>query len=275
MYFKSQEVKIQGINNQPTIAFPVIDYMIPDFALEVAEETGTLAAEITLTSANINRAHGVIKRLMELGKVFNQCEIRFHLKPLPQYDFVASDNQRVEATEKIKKVVNFLTEKIAPCFLTIHSPGIWDSEVFLNEAFEDLKALCRKAMQNGVVICLENMASGWTSDPERLIEVADKSGVSIVLDIGHFNSSECCRFNLWHRREVVEALGVFTVGAHIYEYEHNGHIPAKDHYLLWDALEALFLTKASWWVIEHNDRESFFDTYSIIKEFLEYKKGGR
>lgn len=118
------------------------------------------------------------------------------------------------------------------------------------------------------------MASGWTSKPENLIEAAERSSVSLVLDVGHFNSSDCCRLSHWSGREIVEALGNFAVGAHIYECEHGGHMPALDHYLLWDVFEALWLTKATWWVIEHPDRESFFATYSIIKEFLEYKKEG-
>ncbi len=248
--------------------------MIPDFALKVAEETGALAAEVTLTSANINQVEKVLKKLKGLSKDFENYEIRFHLKPLPHYDFAVSRDQRINAIKKIEKVVSFLAEKYAPCFLTIHS-GICGTEDFLNEAIEDLETFCKKATQNGVVICLENMASGWTSQPEKLVEVAEKSKIPIVLDIGHFNSSECCRLNLWRRREVVEALGGFTIGAHIYDHEHNGHVPAKDHYLLWDALESLCLTKATWWVIEHRDRESFFDTYFIVKEFLKCQRGRR
>lgn len=258
----------------PTVAFPVIDYRVPRYVMEIASRTGTLAAEITLTLANIGKAIKVVEELKKLSSNFDYFEVRFHLKPLPQYDFAVSYDGRNQALKKIIEVIDFLSERVGPGFLTVHSPGFDGFDIVTSEVIESLGVAVSEASKKGMVLCLENMASGWTSRPENLVEVAGKSGISIVLDIGHFNSSECCRMKQWQRREVIEALGVFTVGAHIYDHEEGGHIPASDHYLLWDALEALFLTRASWWVIEHTDKDSFFRTYSIIKEFLEYKRGG-
>lgn len=256
----------------PTIAVSVPGFKVPGYIYKMAEKTGVLAAEITLSSSTVSDALKLAELLVRDGKGFKKCEVRFHSKSITALDFATPGDAGMIACERLSKMIKAITENYGPTYLTIHSPSsLSSSEV--DEALERLHKLSKYASRQGAVLCLENLSFGWTSKPENLIRAAEKAKTSLVIDIGHINSSDDCRSGIFTRRTFIEAVGAYAVAAHIYEHEDTGHCSTDDCHLVWDALEALMFTPASWWVIELEKEEAFMQTFKLLESFLNHLNG--
>lgn len=245
---------------KPVIAAPVkktTEYKVPPCAEFLIQETGVCALELTVTPSSLTRARRFVRKL---ESEFKNLELRFHLVPRPEYDICAAGEIGEKAREKVASVVNFISEFASPAFLTVHSLAASDEE-----SVEGVKELNKQALRKGVVISLENLASGWTSEPLRLLEFASATGVRLTIDIGHLNTSEAVRSGRYTRAAIVEMLGPFACAAHIYEHEENGHQAADDLLIMLDALHVLKLTSADWWVIELDEAGDFRKMFELVR----------
>lgn len=236
----------------PTIAVPIKNstcYALPPCFDYLKERTGYAALEITITPSSMSKVRSFIRQLQS-------TEVRFHLSPRPEFDICAGQT----AFEKVKQVIDSLAGMASPTFLTLHSFKPPD-----RESVEAVKELNKQSLRKGVVISLENLASGWTAEPEKLLDFAETTGVRLTVDIGHLNTSDQVRSGRYSRAEIIEMLGPFACSAHIYEHEENGHQAADDLFIMLDALQLLRLSPADWWVIELEDTEDFRKMFELIE----------
>jgi sugar phosphate isomerase/epimerase len=134
-------------------------------------------------------------------------------------------------------------------------------------ALDNLSALVAYGAARGVTVCLENLRRGWTSDPDRFLELVQRSGASVTFDLGHANSS-----SLSHRRlEFLDRVAPRVVNAHVYAYEqeHVGHLAPSDLSVLRPLLAALLATSCDWWLIELSDRAAMERTRALLVDFLD------
>ena len=266
----------------PTLAVP-LKACSPDRRVDVlAERTGTLACEFTFTPSSLREvvscARAVVSGTSPYGRGDGESdvsgEVRFHARAMPALDFALPGEEGEGACVRLRKAITEIGERFGPTYLTIHS-GIDEDELDMAVALERLANLRDLAASRGIVLCLENLACGWTSNPSNLVRAAQESGVRLTVDIGHINSCENCRSGTYTRRSFIEEIGVFVAAAHVYEYEDEGHRCDHDCALTWDALEALLLTDADWWVVELFDEDAFAMMLEEVEAFLAHAFGSR
>ncbi len=142
----------------------------------------------------------------------------------------------------------------------------WDATI------TGLRGLVNLADNMGLRICLENLASGWTSRPELFAELLRNSGCKGTLDVGH---ARVCRQVVSGGCEVED----FTLpqaelfrNAHIYHEEDPilGHVPPIDLADIQDRLRLLRrLPLCDWWVLELRTEADLLQTLSVTREFFE------
>lgn len=239
---------------------------LPNNALKIAEETGNLSLEITVKPSGFKKISKYIKRVEDLGKSFRKTNIRFHAEPGGEMDFSVEGEEGKKAVKKIKSIINFVSENIEFSYLTVHAPGsgIRNEE----KAVSRLKALVEYGERRGVVVSLENLASGWTSNPIVLQNIVKDTSSSVTLDIGHINSCSLIRNGKMSRNRFLEYLGPYIVGAHIYEFEEGRHVCPQDPYIVFDLMELLLYTNADWWVFELTEKDDFEKMYGWAKQII-------
>ena len=102
----------------------------------------------------------------------------------------------------------------------------------------------------GITICLENLRSGPTSNPETVAEWARESGAMITLDIGHAVSCQRVKEGTLTPLDFVETLADRLHEVHMYEREENRHYPPQDMSVLGPIVDRLLDTQCRWWTIE-------------------------
>lgn len=122
----------------------------------------------------------------------------------------------------------------------------------------------------GVQVCLENLATGWSSRPELFEKLVRKSNAGVTLDLGHArvcSSVETRRFDL---EDFVLPHPRRVFNAHVYHEERNErHLPPSSLEDLRDRLGLLSCVACNWWVLELREEGALQTTLKIVKEFLE------
>lgn len=248
----------------PLIAFPVKsirECAVAGEILDCYRDLPYIAAELTITGKSLSRAKNFARMLL------NACPekrvyLRFHAPRHLNYDPFAKGFEGETAARSISKLVDFISGEFGGGFLVLHSTSKPDSK-----SIENCRNLAASSLSRGVVLCLENLADGWTSDIRAFCEVLDVSGLKAVLDIGHLNSSDCLRYSSLGRLEAVEMLLPHLAGAHVYEFESCGHHPFTDFYLVGEVLQLLFENGIYWWVVELEDPYLFVQVFKLVKSF--------
>ncbi len=132
----------------------------------------------------------------------------------------------------------------------------------------NLARLVDYAAQQGAKICLENLRFGPTSNPETVVQWAEKSGASITLDVGHAVSCERVRKGDLTVPHIVEMFSHALEEVHFYEYETDTHYAPKDMSVLGPIVDSLLLTNCRWWTIELTGFEDILKTRELILEHV-------
>lgn len=261
----------------PTVAVSVRAGEVDGRLRALAGRTGVVAAEVTFTPSGVGAAVRFARRLRDGvavvgGGEIRRREVRFHAKAMPAFDVGAPGEEGEQARAQLLKAVEAIADGYGPTHLTVHSLVDLEGDA-VRVPIERLRAVREHAAAHGVALCLENLASGWTADPRNLVAAVEGAGVSLTLDVGHVNSCEGCRRGRYTRRAFIEAVGEFIVAAHLYEYEESGHQRDGDCSLTWDAMEALLVTNADWWVIELEEEGQFVSMLDEVVGFLDHVRG--
>jgi sugar phosphate isomerase/epimerase len=115
-------------------------------------------------------------------------EVRYHCS-WPRFDIAYAD-QRAEQVMHIFRLIIELISKAGGRYITVHI-GLGQSsveELKWEKAIENLSSLVLFGAERGITICLENITTGWTSNPKMFKTLVDKSGAGVTLDIGHVHA---------------------------------------------------------------------------------------
>ncbi len=156
-------------------------------------------------------------------------------------------------------------------FMTIHL-GLG------RQSYEDLSwersvkrlgELVRYGEALGVCVCLENLASGWSSRPELFEKLVRKSSAAVTLDIGHARMSPSVQSQRFDLEDLVTPHHRRVFNAHIYHEERNDrHTAPSSLEDLVDRLHLLTCLPCDWWVLELREEKALLDTLRVVREFL-------
>ena len=210
-------------------------------------------------------------RLLNRIEKFQPLEIRYHCA-FNGLDLGDADPRRAEwAAETFMRacrIVSFLDGR----FMTVHLGLGRESyeDLSWNRSVEGLADLVSLGEALGVRVCLENLASGWSSRPELFEKLVRKSGAGVTLDIGHARMSPSVRRQRFAFEDFIAPHYDRICNAHIYHEEREDkHTPPTR---LGDMVERLGLLSwlpCDWWVLELREESALIQTLGVVREFLE------
>ncbi|MGV8074788.1 MAG: sugar phosphate isomerase/epimerase family protein [Syntrophobacteraceae bacterium] len=198
-------------------------------------------------------------------------EVRYHCA-FKGVDLGDADIARAKEAMEIFRKVCRLVSRLGGKFMTVHMglgrssyDGLsWEHSV---GALADLVSF---AEEIGVNVCLENLASGWSSRPELFERLVRKSNVGVTLDIGHARVSPSVQSEHYAFEDFVSPHHERVFNAHIYHEEKDDQHTAPEKLEdLADRLHLLSCLPCDWWVLELREKSALFSTLKVVREFLD------
>jgi hypothetical protein len=126
----------------------------------------------------------------------------------------------------------------------------------------------------GIRICLENLVSGWTGEPEFYEKLLRKTNCRGTLDIGHAHVCSAVKSRAYDVEDFALPHPERILNAHIYHEETStGHIPPKDASDLEERLHLLErLPLCDWWVLELREEKALLQTLDCVREYLQSRR---
>jgi sugar phosphate isomerase/epimerase len=214
-------------------------------------------------------------RLLKKISRLHPLEVRYHCA-FKGIEFGDADPTNAdEAMETYRKVCRMVS-RLDGRFMTVHlglGPRSSD-ELSWERSVEGLAELVSYAESLGVTLCLENLASGWSSWPELFERLIRKSNAGVTLDIGHARVSpsvESCRYDF---EDFVSPHHERVFNAHIYHEEReDGHLPPGQLEDVEDRLFLLSMLPCDWWVLELREEAALLSTLRVVRQFMEMRFG--
>jgi sugar phosphate isomerase/epimerase len=148
--------------------------------------------------------------------------------------------------------------------ITFHVGLNRDDPIDPGRAMENLAKLVMRAQELGIIICLENLRRGLTSDPETVLNWAQVAGSMITLDIGHAVSCQRVQNGELSVIDFVDAFADRLYEVHMYEREVGRHYPPQDMRILGPIVDRLLGTRCAWWTIELDDYAEALSTRNLL-----------
>ena len=214
-------------------------------------------------------------RWVKLVSALEPLELRFHC-PFMRLDIGHEDSSEGERAVGVFRRIIQLVSKIGGKYLTLHVGLGRDTTKILSwsDTIDNLRLMVHYGGERGVVVCLENLAWGWTSKPNLFEKLVRRSGAGVTFDVGHAHACEAVRSRQYVEEDFVSPHPDRVYSAHVYHTEISGigHLPPEDVDDLWDRLEILQRIGCSWWTLEVKDVEGLLKTKSVIEAFLDHSK---
>ncbi len=251
---------------KPTIAIPNIFGKDAERLASFARRHGIGGIEWSLDPLDFDELPGVMQAL-------EGFEVRFHARFFG-VDLAYNDHHRSNVSMKLFRSAADHAASSGKSYLTIHI-GLGHSSMgplSWKRALENLAALADHGAENGVTVCLENLATGWTSDPDLFSQLIRYSGARVTLDIGHAHAAgegldRIFRQFFFQNRERI-------AGAHIYHTEIDGigHVPPGDIDDIRTRLDLLSLCGCRWWVIELFSPGEVLQARQLLEEYFDERE---
>jgi sugar phosphate isomerase/epimerase len=159
--------------------------------------------------------------------------------------------------------------------LHVGSHGLGPEEWDWDTLCRNLTALLDYAARRDVLLTVENLRLGLTSDPETFARLLRTTGAPACFDVGHAHGSEWVRRGRGSVVDVLRAIPTRVTAAHVYYTEtEDTHHPATDVAQLAPALDALIQAGCDWWVVELHTREALERTRAVLDQYLAIHAGG-
>ena len=214
-------------------------------------------------------------RWVKLLSALEPLELRFHC-PFMKLDIGHEDSGKGERAMGIFQRIIQLVSKADGKYLTLHIGLGHDTTKILswNDTIENLRQMVHYGAERGVVVCLENLAWGWTSKPNLFEKLVRRSGAGVTFDIGHAYACEAVRSQQFAAEDFVSPHPDRVYNAHIYHTEIAGvgHLPPENVEELRDRLAVLQRIGCNWWTLEVKDVEGLLKTKSVVESYLEQNK---
>lgn len=194
---------------------------------------------------------------------------RFHA-PAADMELGHRDPAVAEASLRyLLMYIEFLAE-MAQTTLTVHvgSRAIQMELLQWERTLDHLRRAAEAGRSLGVTVCLENLKGGWTSDPHRLLAMAEATGSAITFDLGHAGASPFVReggtLEAFHA-----VVGKRIANVHVYEIEtpDGRHLPLEDTAGCGPTLDALLAGGHRTWVLELSTRDDLEQTRRALQAY--------
>ena len=214
-------------------------------------------------------------RWVKYLSVLKPLELRFHC-PFMKVD-IGHENtgNGMRAVGIFQRIIQ-LVSKADGKYLTLHI-GLGHNTTRIlswNDTIDNLRNTVQYGAERGVVVCLENLAWGWTSKPNLFEKLVRRSGAGVTFDIGHANACEAVRSQQYTAEDFVAPHSERVFSAHVYQTEISGvgHLPPRGVEEIQDRLEILRRIGCPWWTLEIKDVEGLLKTKSVVETFLRRNK---
>ncbi|MBN1318044.1 MAG: sugar phosphate isomerase/epimerase [Anaerolineales bacterium] len=220
------------------------------------------AAEYTPDPQALSQIPEHLNPLLQSG-----IPVRYHAF-FPKYEIGHQDavqaKQALLFYESIFEAIQGLGEQVMTFHIGLDSRIPLDAE----RAKDNLARLADLAREKGIILSLENLRKGITSNPETVLAWSKNAGIPITLDIGHAASSVYTQENKLCVLDYVEYFGDRLIEAHVYEKETDRHYPPEDMSMLGPVLERLLDMNCRWWTIELEDYGEALATRNMITDTI-------
>ena len=241
--------------------------LLRDFALE----NGFHGIDWSFDMSNLPETPLEASRWATRISTLAPLEVRFHC-PFPQLDIGHEDPSRQQAAVDIFEGIIRLVSKGGGRYLTIHVGLGHDTTRVLSweSTISRLRDLVLYGESQNVVLCLENLAWGWTSKPNLFEKLIRHSGAGVTFDIGHARACEAVRSRQYGSEDFVSPHMERVANAHVYhdEIEGVGHVPPKSVSDIADRLDILVQSGCPWWTLEIRETEGLAQTKGVVDDYL-------
>jgi sugar phosphate isomerase/epimerase len=202
----------------------------------------------------------------------HQIPVRYHAF-FPQYPLGHTNSeiaeQALNAHIELLETIEGRGEQV----ITIHIGLDRSAPLDTVRVVKHLTRLVKAASDRGVIICLENLRSGLTSNPKTVVDWASKSSALITLDIGHAASCAQVTEGSLTVLDFAQSFADRLYEVHMYGREEDRHYPPQDMVTLGPVVDYLLETRCSWWTIELDDYDEILATKALLQNYLESKGG--
>ena len=220
---------------------------------------------------HLPRGPAEYSRLADFLSTIEPLELRFHC-PFMKVDIGHEDSSAGKMAVKTFQSIIQLISKTSGKYLTLHIGLGHDTTKILswNDTIDNLRQIVHYGAERGVVVCLENLAWGWTSKPNLFEKLVRLSGAGVTFDIGHAHASESVSHQYFSPEDFVSPHPDRVHNAHIYHTEISGvgHIPPDSIEDIRERLDILLKIGCLWWVIEIREAQDLLRTKKIIDEYI-------
>lgn len=245
-----------------TLAVSAKWFHFPD-KLDWLAEQG-FAIEYTPDSSNLSQ---MSEHILPYTK--NGIKIRHH-GFFPGFEFGDSDATRAEQAMAVHYEALDLMAGLGEPVVTCHAGLTKGVELDTNRVVENLTKIVQYGKKRGVTVSLENLRKGLTSNPDVLLDIAEKSGAKITLDIGHAVTCERVESGEFSVPEIVNMFNSKLIEVHYYERETDQHYAPDNMKVLGPIVDALLQTNCKWWTVELEEYPDVLRTRELL--FAHFKK---
>lgn len=227
----------------------------------------------TFTLEDLPRDSGDESRLLSRISRLFPLEVRYHCA-FKGVDLGDADHRKARESMEVFRRACRMVSRLEGRFVTIHM-GLGRSSMnglVWERSLEALTALVDYAGEFGVCVCLENLATGWSSRPELFERLVRKSGAGITLDIGHALVSPSIESQSYSFEDFALPNMERVFNAHIYHEERDGrHFPPEDLSDICERLNLVSCLPCDWWVLELRNEKALGATHEVVREFIRRK----
>jgi sugar phosphate isomerase/epimerase len=236
---------------------------------------GYAGVEWGLDSLRIAVARGRRRRTLD---GFRQVGGAFSLHaPYTDLELGHRDPEYAGAALRVLQEYVDVTAESGARHLNLHvgSHGLAPEETAWQSLLRHLGRLLDHAARRGVLLTVENLRVGLTSDPETYARLLRETGAAACFDIGHAQGSDWVAAGRGTAVDVLRAIPTRVAAAHVYHVEvGDSHHPPGDVADLAPALDALAATGCDWWVVELHTREYLEQTRRVLDAYLAGRRAG-
>jgi sugar phosphate isomerase/epimerase len=187
------------------------------------------------------------------------------------------DAEYASAALRILKEYVDVAAELGAHHLNVHvgSHGLGPEECAWEGLCRNLATLLDHAARRGVLVTVENLRLGLTSEPETFARLLRTTGAPACFDVGHAHGSDWVQRGRGSVVDVLRAVPTRIAAAHVYYTEtEDTHHPATEVGQLASTLDALLDAGCDWWVVELHTRDALERTRAVVDQYLALQAGG-
>jgi len=256
--------------NHPKLAICNFEPSV-DTLREMAFDNGFSGVDWTLKVQDLPENAFQEAALLKNISRLEPLEVRYHCA-FEGIDLGAEDTSKAMAANDIFRKACRTVQRLGGRFMTIHM-GLGRTSMdglSWERTLRSLEILVNYGAGLGVRICLENLATGWSSRPELFEKLVRKSNAGVTLDLGHARVCSSVATRRFDIEDFVLPHSGRVHNAHVYHEERDDrHLPPSSLDDVSDRLGLLSCLACDWWVLELREEEPLLATLKVVREFLE------